>query len=76
MPPTELQEHQLEEERRLGEIEHTLASLTTEMQELKTSVSELVTAWKAASWVISFVKGLGAISVAVGATYALFHGGK
>lgn len=69
-----LAKHQLEEERRLSDIEDMLASQAKDLQNLQKDVKELVVAWQAASWIVSVVKGLGAIAVAIGAAYALLTG--
>lgn len=70
----ELAHHQLEEERRLSDIEDMLANQAKDLHNLQKDVKELVVAWQAASWIVSIVKGLGAIAVAISAAYALLTG--
>lgn len=72
----ELHKFQLEEERRLSDIEEKLDILSAEMSSLKNNIKDLVYAWHAASWIVSVVKGIGALAVAIGAAYALFTGHK
>lgn len=69
----QLTEHQLKEEMRLVEIENNIKQLEAKIDALSTSVSDLVTAWKAASWLVSSVKWLGGIAVAVAAIITLFR---
>lgn len=54
---------------RLKEIEIKLDKLTTD-------VEDLVTAWRAASWLVSLVKWVGGIAVAVTAITTLIRGIK
>ena len=70
----ELHRHQLEEERRLSDIEEQLAKVVENQEKLQKDVKDLVIAWQAASWIVSIVKGIGAIAVAIGAAYALLTG--
>lgn len=72
----ELHQHQLAEERRLVEIEQTIKDLEKKIDTLSDSVSDLVTAWKAASWLVSAVKWVGGIAVAITAITALLKGYK
>lgn len=72
----DLVEHQLEEEKRLLEIEQKLKSLEDKIDHLSTDVSDLVSAWKAASWLVSAVKWIGGIAVAITATITLIKGFK
>ena len=60
----EAQEHRLAEERRLVEIEHNIKSLEEKIDTLQRNVSDLVSAWKAASWLVSVVKWLGGLAIA------------
>ena len=69
-------EHQLNEERRLLEIEQTIKALELKIDTLSGSVSDLVSAWKAASWLVSAVKWVGGIAVAVTAIVTLLKGVK
>lgn len=72
----ELQEHQLKEERRLLEIEQNIKALEEKIDTLSKDVSDLVSAWKAASWLVSLVKWVGGIAVAVTAIVTLLKGVK
>jgi hypothetical protein len=72
----ELMHHQLEEEKRLLEIEQKLKSLGDKIDSLTTDVQDLVSAWKAASWLVSAVKWVGGIAVAVTAIVTLLKGVK
>lgn len=62
-------EHQLKEELRLQEIETNIKALEDKIDNLTNSVSDLVMAWKAASWLVSLVKWVGGIAVAITAIY-------
>lgn len=73
---TELQEHQLKEEIRLLEIEQNIKALEEKIDTLSQDVSDLVSAWKAASWLVSLVKWIGGIAVAVTAIITLIKGVK
>lgn len=72
----ELQEHQLKEEKRLLEIEQNIKSLEEKIDTLSKDVTDLVSAWKAASWLVSLVKWVGGIAVAVTAIATLLKGVK
>jgi hypothetical protein len=72
----ELMHHQLEEEKRLLEIEQKLKSLESKIDILTTDVQDLVSAWKAAGWLVSAVKWVGGIAVAITAIYTLIKGFK
>ena len=72
----ELQEHQLKEEKRLLEIEQNIKSLEEKIDTLSKDVTDLVSAWKAASWLVSAVKWVGGIAVAVTAIVTLLKGVK
>ncbi len=71
---TQLTEHELSEERRLLEIENTIKDLGGKIDELTRDVSDLVSAWKAANWVINFVKWAAGVSTAVTVLFMLFTG--
>jgi len=62
---TQLTEHELNDELRLLEIENTIKALGSKIDELTRDVSDLVTAWKAANWVINFVKWAAGVSTAI-----------
>ena len=72
----ELQEHQMKEEKRLLEIEQNIKSLEEKIDTLSKDVTDLVSAWKAASWLVSLVKWIGGIAVAVTAILTLLKGIK
>jgi hypothetical protein len=72
----ELVEHQLKEEKRLLEIEQKLKSLEDKIDHLTTDVQDLVSAWKAAGWLVSAVKWIGGIAVALTAILAFVKGIK
>lgn len=67
-------DHQLAEEKRLLEIEQTIKSLESKLDILQTDVSSLVSAWKAAGWLVGVVKWVGGIAVALTAISVLLKG--
>ena len=69
-------EHQVFEERRITDLDRNIKEMRAEINKLSTDVADLVSAWKAASFLLSVVKGLGAIAVAVGSFMLLLKGGK
>jgi hypothetical protein len=71
---TQLTEHELNDELRLMEIENTIKALGNKIDELTRDVSDLVTAWKAANWVINFVKWAAGVSTAVTVLFMLVTG--
>lgn len=71
-----LVQHQMEEEKRLLEIEQNIKSLEEKIDTLSKDVSELVSAWKAAGWLVSAVKWTSGLAVAVTALYHIFIGVK
>lgn len=72
---TDKLEHQIAEEKRLLEIENSIKELEGKIDTLTTDVSELVAAWKAASWLVSLIKWLGGVAIA-GTAIATFMKGK
>lgn len=56
------------------EYDARLVELERKIDKLSTDVEDLVTAWKAASWVVGAVKWLGGVATAVTAIYLLFKG--
>lgn len=58
-------QHILDEEKRLSEIERDLKDMSKRMETLEASVSDLVTAWRTAGGVVSFVKWLAGIATAI-----------
>lgn len=71
-----LTEHQVFEERRLTDIDRDIKEMRAELTRLSADVSDLVTAWKAANWIVSLVKWIGGIAMAVTAFLALVKGIK
>ncbi len=72
----QLYQHQLAEEKRLLEIEQNIKSLEEKIDTLSKDVTDLVSAWKAASWLVSLVKWVGGIAVAITAILTLIKGIK
>ena len=62
-----LTDHMVEEENRLTKIETKLENLETEFKELKTSISNLVAAWETAGNLVTFVKWISGIVLAISA---------
>ena len=58
------------------ETEHRLQEIEKKLDKLSNDVEDLVSAWKAANFLLSVIKGLGAIAVAVGSVILLLKGGK
>lgn len=73
---TNLNEHMLEEEKRLLEIENNIKDLEKKIDQLSVDVSDLVSAWKAAGWIVSAVKYLAGAAIAVGAIVTYLKGFK
>jgi len=71
-----LQEHQMREEIRLAEIENSIKALDEKFDALKKDVEDLVTAWKAANWLVGFIKWAGSVAIAITALFAMFKGFK
>jgi hypothetical protein len=69
-------EHQLQEEKRLLEIETNIKSLEEKIDRLAVDVADLVSAWKAASWLVSLVKWTGGLAVAGTAIVTMVKGFK
>ena len=72
----EFTEHRIEEEKRLSQIDLKLSDLEKNIKDIKDDVADLVSAWKAASFILIIVKGLGAIATATAAILLLFKWGK
>lgn len=70
----QLLNHQICEERRLLEIETNIKTLDEKIDVLTANVEGLVSAWKAASWLVSTVKWISATAIAIAALYTLFKG--
>lgn len=73
---TNLNEYMLEEEKRLLEIENNIKDLEKKIDQLSVDVSDLVSAWKAAGWIVSAVKYLAGAAIAVGAIVTYLKGFK
>lgn len=71
-----LHSHQLHEEIRLLEIEQNLKSLEDKIDTLQQDVKDLISAWKAAAWLVSAVKWVGGVALAVTAITTLIRGIK
>ena len=76
MIDSQVLEHQLQEEKRLLEIETNIKSLEDKIDNLSTDVAELVSAWKAASWLVSLVKWIGGLALATTAILTMVKGIK
>ena len=66
--------HELNEERRLSEIEHRIKDLSGKIDVLSRDVEDLVTAWKAANWLVNLVKWAAAVSSAITVLFLLASG--
>lgn len=73
---TNLNDYMLEEEKRLLEIENNIKDLEKKIDQLSVDVSDLVSAWKAAGWIVSAVKYLAGAAIAVGAIVTYLKGFK
>jgi len=71
-----LTEHQIFEEKRLTDMDRDIKEMRAELTRLSNDVSDLVTAWKAANWIVSLVKWIGGIAIAVTAFMSLIKGYK
>lgn len=71
-----LTEHQIFEEKRLLEMESSIKDLKNEVALLSQDVSDLVSAWKAANWLVGLVKWVGGVAVAITAIVTLVKGIK
>lgn len=56
--------------------DHRLTEIEIKLDKLTADVEDLVAAWKAASWLVSAVKWVGGIAVAVTAIVTLLKGVK
>lgn len=72
----ELQEHYLNEESRLVRMEEEIKSLRKDISELKQSVDDIVTAWKAANFFLSLIKWVAGIGAGLVAILSIFKGIK
>lgn len=72
----QLTEHQVFEERRLTDMDRDIKEMRAELIRLSADVSDLVTAWKAANWLVSLVKWIGGIAIAVTAFTTMVKGLK
>lgn len=71
---TTLSEHQVEEEKRLSEIENKIECIQQKLDTISLEISDLVTAWKAASWLVSMVKWIAGVAVAFTAIITFVKG--
>lgn len=71
-----LAEHRVREERRLTSIEASVQSLDEKVGILQKEISGLVSAWKAASWLVGLIKWAGAVATAILAMLAIIKGAK
>ncbi len=71
-----LQEHQMREEIRLAEIDQSIKALDDKLVVLQRDVEDLVSAWKAANWIVNFVKWAGGLAISITALYSLLKGFK
>ena len=60
----------------MNNTEDRLTKIETQLEKLTDEVEDLVTAWKAASWLVSVVKWVGSIAVALIAIISLSKGIK
>lgn len=72
----QLTEHLISEEKRLLNMDNAIKEMRTEITRLSNDVSDLVSAWKAANWIVSLVKWLGGIAISVTAFMAMLKGYK
>ena len=70
----ELYRHQLVEEKRLNEIEFEMKEIKTAITQLQIDVADLVSAWKAASWLVAAVKWVGGIAISITAIIVMLKG--
>ena len=71
----DLAEHLIADEKRLAVIENDIKNLTSKVSSLETSVSDLVTAWKTAGGIVSFVKWLAGLATALTAIILFIKSG-
>lgn len=69
-------ERRRESDLKLDDIERQLQQVQADVKRLSSDIEDLVSAWKAASWLVSFVKWAGGLAVALTAIYTLFKGIK
>lgn len=69
-------DHHIYEERRLLEIEQNIKTLENKIDVLTENVEGLVSAWKAAAWLVSLVKWASGVAIACGTIYTLIKGFK
>jgi len=72
----QITEHLISEEKRLLHMDNAIKDMRTEINRLSNDVSDLVSAWKAANWIVSLVKWLGGIALAITAFMSLVKGIK
>lgn len=69
-------DHELTRERRLLELETKIQTLEDKIDTLSTNISDLVSAWKAASWLVNVVKVVGGVATACAAIAVFLKGIK
>lgn len=72
----QLTEHLISEEKRLLDMDNAIKEMRTELTQLSSDVADLVSAWKAANWLVGLVKWLGGIAITVTALISLVKGLK
>ena len=61
----QIQQHIIDDDRRLFKMEQELESVNKKLTELETSISDLVVAWKTASNIVASVKWLAGVATAI-----------
>lgn len=72
----QLTEHLISEEKRLLDMDNAIKEMRAELTQLSADVADLVSAWKAANWLVGLVKWLGGIAIAGAALISLVKGLK
>jgi hypothetical protein len=72
----QLTEHLISEEKRLLDMDNAIKEMRTELTQLSSDVADLVSAWRAANWLVGLVKWIGGIAISVTAFLALVKGIK
>jgi len=70
----QITEHLISEEKRLLHMDNAIKEMRTEINRLSNDVSDLVSAWKAANWLVNLVKWAAAVSSAITVLYLLASG--
>lgn len=72
----QLTEHLISEEKRLLDMDTEIKEMRKELTQLSNDVADLVSAWKAANWLVGLVKWLGGIAITATALISLIKGFK